>query len=450
MDYTVQKIKSFFFNRETRNKILFTLFIILVFRFMAAVTLPGVDVSQLANITNNNPLSTIFSLSTGGKIDSPSLVAIGLGSYISASIIVQLLQSVLPKLEELSKEGQRGRMILNQITRYLTVPLTIVQALVILTLFKSGQFGNLFYDASHFETTVAFVAALTAGTMFLMWMAEAITESGIGQGSTMIILVGILSSLFPVVGSTYNMFMEQSQASSLVFFILALFVLLMIVVLVSEAVRKITIQYSNRVRSIDNSLESVAPAEKSFFPVKPNIAGVMPVIFASALVSLPNYIATYFMTTLADQPGRKLYIISEWLTKNIYANNAVYNYLMIEVVLILLFTFMYTFSVFKPAEVSENLKKSGAFIPGIRPGKNTTDYISSVVLRMTVVGAIFLVIVAIAPTLFIQASGGLKIDLFSVIGGTSLLIIVTGLLEVFRQLDALLLNRSYDKYIGTY
>jgi len=445
MENTLNKFKGFVTNKETRNRIIFTLFIIFVFRFLASVPLPGVNPDTLIEFFKDNPFSTIFSITTGGSLDSPSLVAIGLGSYISASIIVQLLQSVIPKLEELSKEGQRGRMVINQITRYLTVPLSIVQAIVIFTLFNSGQFGNLIVDQSR-STVLAFILAITAGTLFLMWLAEAITEHGIGQGSTIIILLGILSSLPGVLPDDITNFVDTNQVSNLIFLVIGVFLLLMVVVMVSEAVRKIYIQYANRVRSVDNSYETTSPTEKSFFPIKPNLAGVMPVIFASALVSLPSYISQYFLTSLAGQESRKLYIIADWLQNNIYSASAIQNYLILEVILILLFTFMYTFTVFKPAEVAENLKKSGAFIPGIRPGINTSEYIASVVWRMTLIGAIFLAVIAISPSIMNTFSGGVRFSLFTVVGGTSLLIIVSGLLEVLRQLDALLLNRSYDKY----
>jgi len=445
MEHTFNKLKGFFVNKESRNRILFTLFIIFIFRFLAAVPLPGVNPNTLIEFFKDNPFSTIFSITTGGRLDSPSLVAIGLGSYILASIIVQLLQSVIPKLDELSKEGQRGRMVINQITRYLTVPLSIIQSIVIYTLFSSGQFGTLITDNSR-STVIAFVLAITAGTLFLMWLAEAITESGIGQGSTIIILVGILSSLPGVIPDDITNFVDTNQLSNLIFLVIGVFLLLMVVVLVSEAVRKIYIQYANRVRSIENSYETSVPAEKSFFPIKPNLAGVMPVIFASAYVSLPSYVSQYFLTSLAGQESRKLYIISQWLQNNIYSSNAIYNYLILEVILILAFTFLYTFTVFKSVEVADNLKKSGAFIPGIRPGINTSDYISSVLWRMTFIGALFLAVIAISPTVMNHLSSGVKFSLFTVVGGTSLLIIVSGLLEVLRQLDALMLNRSYDKY----
>jgi preprotein translocase subunit SecY len=447
MELITAKVKAILLNKETRSKILFTAFVILIFRFLAVIPLPGINPDTLLDFFKDNPFSTIFSLTTGGRLDSPSLVAIGLGSYISASIIVQLLQTVIPKLEEISKEGQRGRMILNQITRYLTIPLSIIQAIVIYTLFSSAQFSGLIVDTSR-STIVAFILAITAGTVFLMWLAEAITENGIGQGSTIIILVGIMSTLPGVIPVDFENYFSTGQFNFVIGLIAFLFGLFLLVVFFNQAVRKIPIQYSNRVRSVNSSYDTAVAVEKSYFPIKPTIAGVMPVIFASALASLPSYVAQYFMTSLAGQESRKLYQISEWLTNNIYntAGGVNYNFLAIEVVLIMIFTFMYTITVFKPVEVADNLKKSGAFIPGIRPGDSTVAYISFVLWRVTLVGAIFLSIVAISPSIITAFSSGVQINLFTVIGGTSLLIIVSGILEVIRQVDALLLNRSYDKY----
>lgn len=445
MDVILNKIQSVFHNTEARNKVLFTLFIIFIFRLLASIPLPGLDPQVLTTINADNPFSTVLTLTTGGRLNSPSLVVIGLGSYISASILVQLLQTVIPKLEELSKEGQRGRMIITQITRYLTVPLSLLQAFFIYSLFNSGQIAaNLVGDHSR-TTIIAMVLAIAAGTIFLMWLSEEITERGIGNGSTVIILTGILAALPGVLPTDFSNIIATNQTNLLIGFVLGAFAVLMVVVYVGEAIRKIPIQYSSRVRSVDGGYD--LPSEKSHFPLRPNMAGVMPVIFASAVASFPNYIASYLQTSLVGQESRKLYIISKWLMDNVYASNTIYTYIAIEVVFILAFTFMYTIATVKPDEIADNLKKSGAFIPGIRPGKFTAKYIQDVLLKLTLVGAVFLAVIAVSPTIARMFTGGIKLDLFTVIGGTSLLIIVSGLMEIFRQLDSLLLNRSYDKYV---
>ncbi len=443
-DLFVQKVRSAFTSPESRNRILVTLGVIAVFRFLSAIPLPGVNPQVLTDIFSSSPVLTIFSNISGGNFDSPTLASMGLASYISASILMQLLQTIIPKLDDLSKEGARGRTVINQITRIITIPLSIIQSILLYYIVISLSNTQIIGDFSR-STILALILAFTASTIFLMWLAETITASGIGIGSTIIILVGILSNLPAVIPQDFSNFISNGQINFLIAFFIVMLLMFFLVVLFTEAVRKIPIKYSSRIRSSDNS--SLPTAESSFFPIKPNMIGVMPVIFASMLTIAPNFLTGYILQALSTQPERKLYIVSKWLQDNIYAQSAILNYLLIEVVFIILFSFVYTYIQFKPAEVADNLKKSGAFIPGIRPGEYTASYINTVLIRMTVIGTFFLCIVAVAPSLMSFASRfftGITFSTFSFIGGTSLLIVVAGLLEVFRQLSAIKNVQSYD------
>jgi preprotein translocase subunit SecY len=448
--------------KEVQKKIGFTLLVILVFRIMAAVPLPGIDFKLFNQVFGNNPLNNIFTIITGGRLDNPSIVAIGLGAYINASVILQLLQTVIPKLEDLSKEGERGRKVINSYTRLLAVPLNIVQAFVIYTILKnvantvpslSGIVANI-----RPIDVITMIAALTAGSMVLMWLGELITENGIGNGTSIIITVGILS-VVPglmvrdfnflqgdfklLLNGNFNVLLDQSFIL-LYLTIGGLLLLIYGITFITSSTRKLTIQYASRVRAVQSG-------QSSYLPLKINQAGVMPVIFASALLTFPQIIAQ-LLTSLSDKASF-LYKIGDHINNSFlgsaYRTGKTEEILMYEFcffLLIIFFTYFYTLVTFKPSETADNLKKSGGFIPGIRPGKETEKHILSILLRLTFWGSLFLGIVALIPSLLRLLPQGTNLTIFSGIGGTSLLIVVGVITDTIRQIKSVAVTRSYDQF----
>lgn len=416
---------------DIRKKIGFTLLMLLAFRLLAAIPLPGINGDAFKEFFGDNPFGNIFTLVTGGRLDNPSIVAIGLASYINASIIVQLLTTVIPRLEELSKEGERGRQMISQYTRYLTVPLSIMQSLVIYTILKK-QFPNLIGEPSTLEV-VTMVLSLTAGTVLLMWISELISEEGVGNGASFIIFAGIMASLPGLVSRDIDTIIFDKVL--LVSVIIGALVMIGGIVFITEATRKVPIQYARRVRG-----RMLYGGQSTFLPLKINQAGVMPVIFAASLLSFPQIITQFFIS--ASNPSSFFYKLSEKLTL-IYSNEKLWLYNLLYFLLIIIFTFFYTFVTLKPDEQAENLKKSGGFVPGIRPGKSTAKYITSIVIRLTVIGALFLATVALVPSL---ARRDTDLAIFSGIGGTSILIVVGVILDSIRRLKSMVVSRSYESY----
>lgn len=450
----LDKIKTVFSNKELRGKILFTLMIIAIIRLLNAVPIPGFSEQVFSQTTGDNPFSTFYTLISGGRIDSLSIVAIGIGPYINASIIMQLLSSVIPQLEELSKEGQRGKKVIDQYTRYLTLPLALIQSIVIVVLLLSQMSSQptlvTFVEELTAFDKAAMVAALTAGSMLLMWLGENITERGIGNGSSIIITIGILGSLPSLVRQDFETlsidFSGISGVSDLLRMqgfvtIVALVVgfVLMIagIVYITEAVRKLKIQYARRVRA-------TGTMQSSFLPIKLNQAGVIPVIFASSLLTFPQILAQF----IADQSNSGIvYDIANSINNSFLTDFNSIGYLITYFVLIIAFSYFYTFVVMKPPEVAENLQKSGGFIPGIRPGESTAKYITQVLIKLTFVGSIFLATVALLPTLFRIGFAEQDLLVLSGIGGTSILIIVGVIIDTYRQIGSYVVTSSYEKYI---
>ncbi|QQR93333.1 preprotein translocase subunit SecY [bacterium] len=434
-----EKVRSISKNPEVKSRILFTFGMIVVFRFLSAVPLPGTNSIVLSN-SFNNPFSLAFTLVTGGRLDSPSIIAVGLGSYISASFVVQLLQSVIKKLDDLSKEGARGRMMLNQITRFLTVPISIIQSYAIIVLLNQNYAG--LFDFSHKSTLIAILASMTAGTLLLMWISEAITEKGIGNGSTIIIIAGIASILPSLIWQDITKFLDNGQINTIIFMIIGLLVLTGVIIFITEAVRNVIIQYSSRVRNNVGTI--VSP--QSTFPVKLNMAGVMPVIFAQALVSAPSLVAQFLLSAnnpLNIKEGDFIYRSAMWLVNNIYSNESFWTYDILLFFAVMIFGFFVTFFImFKPNEIAENFQRSGAFVPGIRPGASTAKYLTSLVAKLTIVGTIFLALLTVLPSIVNQ---NINLDVLRYgLGSTSLLIIVTGVLDTVRQINSYLVTSNYD------
>jgi preprotein translocase subunit SecY len=453
---------SIFKNKDLRQKVLFTLAMLLVYRILATVPLPGMNVQIFNEVFGKNPLSNVFTMITGGRLDNPSVVAIGLGAYINASVIMQLLGTVIPKLEELNKEGERGRRVMNQYTRILAVPLNIIQAIVIYTVLRTAgnsypQLAGLLANVTTLDI-VTMVAALTAGSMVLMWLGELITEYGIGNGSSIIIATGILSIMPSLVAADFaflqsdlallfqkgNFNVLTNDSFKLLYaVVIGLVVLVWAIVHITEATRKIVIQYANRVRSQGGS--------SSYLPLKLNQAGVMPVIFASALLTFPQMIGQ-LLSGSSDTNGI-LYKIGNAIN-NSFLNSGrtgasgmdTFYYEALYFVLIIVFSYFYTFVTFKPSETADNLKKSAGFIPGIRPGKETEHHITYILLRLTFVGSLFLAVVALIPSLIRLMPQGASLNILRGIGGTSILIVVGVIIDTIRQMKSVSVAKSYDQF----
>ncbi len=414
---------------DLRYKILFTIGIVFIFRFVAHIPVPGVQADALKNLFSSSQLLQLLDLFTGGTLLNFSIIALGLNPYINASIVMQLLGIIVPKLEALQKEGEYGRAKINQYTRYLTVPLALVQSFAVITFLKrsgAGVIGNL----SPVDT-VAIMITMTAGTILLMWLGELITEQGIGNGISILIFVGIVGQLPSTLLKTGQ---TITSDNILVFAAIAVAAVLIIlgVVIGSEGLRKIPVQYARRVRG--NKLYG---GQTTFLPIKINQAGVIPIIFAVSLILIPGVAGAF----LSNYPNPSVKHIADMLvsfSKNVPLYSAIY------FVLVLVFTYFYTSVIFNPTKVADEIKKYGGFIPGIRPGKATSDHLTYIVNRITLVGAVFLGSIAVMPFVLQEIT---KISVVAV-GGTGLLIVVSVILETTKQLESQLVMRSYEGFLN--
>lgn len=414
---------------DLRNKILFTLGVIFVYRLFSHIPIPGVDSDALANLFSTSQLLQLLDLFTGGTLLNFSIIALGLNPYINASIIMQLLGIIVPKIEELQKEGEYGRQKINQYTRYITVPLAFIQSYAVLVFLKqggTGVVGNL-----NILETIAVMVTMTAGTMFLMWLGELITEQGIGNGISMIIFVGIVARL-PVVLGQAGSIISADNLLTFAALLLAGLLIIMGVVIGTEGQRKILVQYAKRVRG--NRLYG---GQTTYLPIRINQAGVIPIIFAVSLILLPGILGQL----LTGAQNQILKQIGEWGTtfsQNVPIYSAIY------FIMVVVFTYFYTSIVFNPTKVSDEIKKYGGFIPGIRPGKATADYLAFISNRITLVGAVFLGTIAIMPFVLQEIT---KISVVA-FGGTGLLIVVSVVLETTKQLESQLIMRSYEGFLN--
>jgi preprotein translocase subunit SecY len=415
---------------ELRKKIFFTLFIILVFRLLAHIPVPGVDVEAIRSIVEGSTLLGFFDLFSGGALRNFSIVTLGLGPYINASIIIQLLTAMVPKFEELSKEGESGREKLNQYTRILTIPIAILQAYGVYFLLskQTTVTGDSIVGTLGLVETAVFVFTLTAGAMFMIWLGDLVTEYGVGNGISILIFVGIISRLPFAIAAFATGAALQNILGSLVFIAVTLIVIVG-VVMVNEGTRNIPIQYGRR--------GTTSQKVTSFLPIKINQAGVIPIIFAVSVALLPSLLSGPFLA--AD--SQVLNNIGVFLATNFNQNSLGYNIFFF--IMVVGFTYFYTFIQFNPEKIADDIKKRGGFVPGIRPGRATKDYLEQVVTRLTFFGAVFLGLIAILP--FISSSifglGNLAV------GGTSLLIVVSVVLETIRQIESQAVQRSYEGFL---
>jgi len=412
---------------ELKRRILFTAGIFIVFRLAAHVPVPGVDITALKQLFSRSQLLGLLDIFSGGTLANFSIMALGLNPYINASIIFQLLTMVIPQLEALSKEGEFGREKINQYTRIVTVPLAALQAFGMYALLRNQQIIGTLNPLN----LVGLVVTMTAGTIFLMWLGELISENGIGNGISILIFAGIVGR-FPVAfGQTLAVFEPGSFFNTAVFLVMAILVIAAIVV-VNEADRKIRIQYARRITG-----RKVYGGQSTYLPLKINQAGVIPIIFAISLILLPSMIGNF----LQGVPNPVLSKIAREMATVFSPGGLIYN--LTYFFLVVGFTYFYTAVIFNPEKISEEIKKYGGFIPGIRPGAPTADYLNKILTRITLAGAIFLGLVAILPSLAQGLTGVATMTL----GGTGILIVVSVILETTKQLEAMLVMRSYEGFL---
>jgi len=424
----IDTFRNIFSIAELRNRILYTLLFLGIFRLGSYIVLPAVDPDKLTDKDAEGILGLLDTF-LGGAFSNASIFGLGIMPYISASIVIQLLTVAVPYFQKMSKEGESGRKKMNQITRILTVVVTFAQSIGYIAgtiepeAIRPEFAGTLFYVSS--------IALIVSGTLFCMWLGEKITEKGIGNGISMIIMIGIISR-FP--GAIAKEFAARGM-NGLIFTVLeiiALFLVVMFVVAITQATRRIPIEYARQL--VGNK---VMRGERQYIPLKLNSAGVMPIIFAQAIMFIPSMIATAFRdkSTLAESIGATFNDVASW------------QYNLLNAVLIIVFTYFYTAIAVNPNQISEDLRRNNGFIPGVKPGEDTTNYISDIIDRITLPGAVFLAIVAILPS--VAMGTGIIRDFAYFFGGTSLLIMVGVILDTLQQIESYLLARQYEGMMQT-
>ncbi|CUS25813.1 preprotein translocase, SecY subunit [Paucilactobacillus oligofermentans DSM 15707 = LMG 22743] len=426
-------IKNSFKVKEIRGKILFTLFVLIVYRLGSFITVPGVNAAALQEISSTG-LASILNTFSGGGLQNYSLFAMGVSPYITAQIVVQLLQmDIVPKFVEWSKQGEVGRRKLNQATRWLTIVLGFVQSIGITAGFNSLSTLKLVENPST-QTYLTIGLILTAGTMLATWMGDMITERGLGNGVSMLIFAGIIAQMPTAIKQLWDDQIAGASGTDLwigIGFVVLVAVAILIVVTfvtwVQQAERRLPIQYTRRT--------TVAP-ESSYLPLKINVAGVIPVIFAGSFISTPQ---TILMAFQQNHSGDGWYqVMTNIFSMQTTAGSSLY------ILLIVVFTFFYAFVQVNPEKLSESLQKQGSYIPGVWPGKGTQDYISSLLMRLSTMGALFLGFVSLIP---LVASNVWNLSQSIGLGGTSLLIVVQIALDVIKQLNGLMMKREYIGFI---
>ena len=423
MEIVWKKIKMMFSDKILRSRILFILGALIVFRLLSAIPIPGVDILKLQTFINNNQFLGVLNIFSGGGLSTLSIIMLGVGPYITGSIIMQLLTMMSPRLKAMYQEdGEIGRKKFNQISRLITVPLALVQGLALLSfLGKQGILG----DMSIFGM-VTNISVVVAGSLFIMWIGELMSEFGIGNGVSIIIFAGIVASI-PTALSQFLFTFDIANLPTYILFLIIGALIVAGVVIVSEAERPVPVTYAKQIRG-----EHVSGGTQTYLPIRVNQAGVIPIIFALSILLFPQMIGSF----LATSTNAVLVSISNglmWFVNNTWLYSLVY------FILVFLFTYFYTAVTFDPEQISTNLQKNGAFIPGIRPGASTKEYLSKILNRTTMMGAVFLGVIAVLPLVMKSITG---ITSFS-IGGTSLLIVVSVVLDLIKKTDAQLSMREY-------
>ena len=422
-----EKLQFLFKNKELRNKLLFVIFLFAVFRIAANIPIPGIGAENLRKFFDQNQVFGLLNLFTGGALSNFSIVLLGLGPYITATIILQLLTMIFPGLEKLYKEeGESGRQKFNQYSRLLTIPLAAFEGYGMLMVFaKQGTITGL-----TFPVIMSAILTITAGAMFLMWIGEIISEQGMGNGISLLIFAGIVARVPINIYQTFSSYSPSQIPAYLAFLILAV-VIIAGVVLITEARRNIPVSYAKRVRGM-----KMYGGTSTYLPLSVNPAGVIPIIFALSILLFPGMIASYF-GTYAGWVGSVATSIGT-IFNDVWIHGVLY------FLLVILFTYFYTAVTFDPKTIAENLQKMGGFIPGVRPGKSTSDFMKHILNRVLFTGAIFLGLIAVLPSIVAGLTGVTGFTFL--VGGTSLLIVVSVVLDTVRQINAQLQMREYETF----
>ena len=422
-------------SKDLRKKILFTFLIIVIARLLGQVSIiqDKDSLQALQTIFQQNQLLGIFSMLTGGSAENFSIILMGLSPYINASIIIQLLTVIIPKLENLSKEGEQGRRTLNQYTRLLTIPIAFLQSYGMIALLNSQSPIPIINNIQAPNVILPIMLSVTAGSMLLMWLGELITEKGIGNGVSLLIFAGIIAGIPPIIGNSLKLVQtDNEKLMPVVIMILATIALTIIVILITEAQRQIPVIYAGhgmRGKSANSNL-----------PIRVNQAGMIPIIFAVSLVSFPNLLATFLQNSESDT----LKNVASFLNTNFHPDSLLY--MLSYFLLIIAFTFFYVSITFNPEQVAENIQKRGGYIPGMRPGRQTAEYLGKISNRLNLYGGLFIALIAISP--IILGNAFTTVGLGSVptlISGAGLIIIAGVVLELLRQINAQLVMHDYNK-----
>ena len=418
---------------DLRNKLLFVFAMLAIFRFLAQVPVPGVEREALANFFRDNELFGFLDVFSGGALRSLSVVALGVFPYITSSIIMQLMVPVFPQLKEISKEGESGRQRINQLTHWLMIPIAAVQGFGQLTVLqRGGAISGVGLTGDTLLPTVAILASLIAGTTLLVWMGELITEKGIGNGISIIIFGGIVATLPQMVGQG---FLERDNAAGLILLGVLGLIMIYFIVVFGEAERRIPVQYG---RSVFRGGRMYRQGGSSHIPIRVNSAGMIPLIFAFSIMMFPSIAASYFVNPASTAFLSK----AAAFVQNLF-DPANFVYYIFTFILVVIFTFFYAILMFRQQNLAESLQRNGGFIPGIRPGQATDEYLNRLIMRITWGGAIFLGLIAVLPFIITQITEIRALQLPAI----SLLIMVGVALDAMRQLEAQLMMRNYEGFI---
>ena len=420
-----QKLIQIWKVKDLRQSIIFVILMLAIFRLAAHIPIPGIDTNALKDFFAANQLLGIMNILSGGGMENFSVVAMGVAPYITASIIFQLLIMIIPQLEEISKEGEAGQRKINQWTRMLTVPLAAMQGYGLIALLRQSS-SQIFLDLNPWRLLLI-ISTVTAGTGFLMWLGELISEKHVGNGISLLIFAGIVSSLPASIQQTFLVF-DQTQAINLLFFAAIAVVTIVGVVVITEGQRNVPVSYAKRGRGM-----KMYGGVNTHLPLRVNMAGVIPIIFAISIILFPPMIAQFFLT--AKTP---ILVTLAQNTIGLFQDQIFYGVLYF--LLVFGFTYFYTEVIFHPDQIAENLQKQGGFIPGIRPGRQTVDYLKNTTNRIILAGALFLGVIAVLPLVLRSFTGITTLA----VGGTSLLIVVSVVIETFKKIESQLTMRDYE------
>jgi len=413
-------LSSIFTIKELRAKFFITIGFILIYRLGTHIPIPGVDIDQISSFFNNNNVLGFINLFSGGALSRFSIFALGILPFINASIIMQLMMVVWPSLKELAEEGESGRKALSQYTRYLAVVISVIQAFVFSLTFK----GFILPGINYYFFLIYCICVLTAGAAFVMWLGELITERGIGNGASILIFIGIIAQLPLYISNTVLLVQSGTPLSSVLILVAMLLVMIVLIIFVQEAERKVPVQYAKRIVG-----RKMYAAQNTYIPLRLIQGGVMPIIFASAILQFPLMFAQYINVDA----------VNNFVNSYFNYNSVFYN--IFFCILIFFFTYFYTAITFNPQDLGDNIKKHGGFIMGIRPGAPTVSYLEKIITTLTFIGAVVLSLVALIPIITANAT---KVTSFMGLGGTALLILVGVAMDIIKRVDSIVISYEYE------